>query len=227
VNPLPQASITASTEILCENENVTITSNEAVSYLWNTGATSQSISVNNAGLYHVTITDAKGCHATSGPIELKYIQPLPAVTLLSDCNKIFINQDLLVNWFQNDENIKLNSTLKEFYPSDSGNYHVEIGNQCGTKKSNSIHFIPADPHFITLPNVITPNGDAFNEFFLLDEKLSSSALHVINRWGKEVYYSEEYENNWNGDDLSSGTYYYIISNSCFAEKLKGIISIVR
>lgn len=227
VNPLPHASITASTEILCENGYAIIESNEALSYLWNTGATSQSISVSNAGSYHVTITDANGCHATSDHLELKYIEPLPDVTLLSDCNKIFINQDLYVNWFQNDENIKLDSTLKEFYPPDSGNYHIEISNQCGIKKSNIVHFKPANPHFLSMPNVITPNGDGLNEFFILDEKLSGSALQIINRWGKEVYSSEEYENNWNGDDLSSGTYYYIISNSCFAENLKGVLSIVR
>jgi hypothetical protein len=40
------------------------------SYLWTTGATTQSISVSAAGIYTVTITDAVGC-TTTASIEMK------------------------------------------------------------------------------------------------------------------------------------------------------------
>jgi len=223
----PKATVTVASLKICEGQSEELVSTEAPEYLWNTGATSQSIFANRAGFYYVTITDSNGCRGTSQLVELNYIDPLPDIDLVSDCHRIFINLELNVIWFQNGERIKLDSTLKKFYPSDSGFYHVEASNQCGTRKSNTVHFIPSDPHFITLPNVITPNGDAYNEFFVLDEKLSGSALVVINRWGIEVYSSEQYGNNWNGDDLSSGTYYYVISNSCFPQKLKGVLSIIR
>ena len=49
----------------CGDESITLTSNNAVSYLWNTGATTQSISVQNTGNYSVTITDIRGCSASA------------------------------------------------------------------------------------------------------------------------------------------------------------------
>ena len=34
------------------------------SYLWNNGATTQTIDVNTSGTYHVTVQDANGCDAS-------------------------------------------------------------------------------------------------------------------------------------------------------------------
>lgn len=68
VNPLPVATITASqSTALCPGESVTLTVSSASSYLWNTGATSQSIVVNTAGSYSATVTSADGCTQTSAP----------------------------------------------------------------------------------------------------------------------------------------------------------------
>ena len=55
------------------NSSITLTANNAVSYSWNTGETTQSISVNSIGNYVVTITDPHGCTASAShpvsPIE--------------------------------------------------------------------------------------------------------------------------------------------------------------
>ena len=57
----------------CGEDTITLTASSAVSYLWSTGATSQSISVQDVGVYMVTITDSRGCTATAkhriSPIE--------------------------------------------------------------------------------------------------------------------------------------------------------------
>jgi len=228
VYAFPKATIKVASLSFCEGESEELESNEAVTYQWNTGEISKSINVSNPGSYHVTITDSNGCSTTSDDIELKYTGPLPDILLQSGCDKLFLESEFPIQWFRNNEQLMMMAPdQKEYIPLDSGFYHIEISNLCDTKKSNVIHFIPSDPHFLTLPNVITPNGDAYNEFFVLDEKLSGSALVVINRWGIEVYSSEHYGNNWSGGDLSSGTYFYVISNSCFAEKLKGVISVIR
>ncbi len=33
---------------------------------------------------------------------------------------------------------------------------------------------------------------------------------VYNRWGNLVYQSKDYQNQWDGNGLSEGTYYYIL-----------------
>jgi len=32
-------------------------------------------------------------------------------------------------------------------------------------------------------------------------------LTVVDRWGKTVFESSDYKNNWNGHDLATGVYY--------------------
>lgn len=41
----------------------------------------------------------------------------------------------------------------------------------------------------TVPNVITPNGDQFNEFFTIGNELVGSEINIFNRYGKLVYSS--------------------------------------
>jgi gliding motility-associated-like protein len=59
-------------------------------------------------------------------------------------------------------------------------------------------------------NIITPDGDGKNDFFVIDNATlyPDNELAVFNRWGREVYRRKNYDNTWNGDDLGAGTYYY-------------------
>lgn len=61
----PIAVIIPSATTICPGGNVTLTSNQGISYLWSTGATTQTITVNTAGTYTVTVTFAGGCSATA------------------------------------------------------------------------------------------------------------------------------------------------------------------
>ena len=66
VNALPAAVITANgPTAFCQGGSVTLTANAGSSYLWSTGATTQSITVNNTQDVTVTVTNANGCSATS------------------------------------------------------------------------------------------------------------------------------------------------------------------
>ena len=49
----------------CTGGNVTLTSSAGCSYLWNTGATIQSINVSTSGNYSVTVTSGTGCTASA------------------------------------------------------------------------------------------------------------------------------------------------------------------
>ncbi|MES2389298.1 MAG: hypothetical protein V4543_14955, partial [Bacteroidota bacterium] len=50
---LPVVTAGGSTNISCEGQSVTLTSSSAAAYLWNTGATTQSITVSSVGYYSV------------------------------------------------------------------------------------------------------------------------------------------------------------------------------
>lgn len=65
---------------------------------------------------------------------------------------------------------------------------------------------------IFIPNTITPNGDGRNDKFVIPGigRFPGSALTVYNRWGNLVYQSKDYQNQWDGNGLNEGTYFYIL-----------------
>ncbi len=61
----PTISASGSTTLVCPGKTVTLTSSAGATYLWSTGATTQSIVVSTAGSYSVKVTNATGCQSAS------------------------------------------------------------------------------------------------------------------------------------------------------------------
>nr|WP_295864862.1 gliding motility-associated C-terminal domain-containing protein [uncultured Chitinophaga sp.] len=84
---------------------------------------------------------------------------------------------------------------------------------------------------IFIPNVVTPNGDGKNDNFFIPglSKFPGSAMYIYNRWGNQVYQHKNYDNKWNGDGLSEGTYYYILElrTEQGVRKYKGWVELMR
>ncbi|MDA3944067.1 MAG: gliding motility-associated C-terminal domain-containing protein [Bacteroidetes bacterium] len=80
-------------------------------------------------------------------------------------------------------------------------------------------------------NLITPNGDGFNDVWLIDlNKWRPAKVAVYSRAGRQVFSSNDYDNDWggtyNGNPLPEGTYYYLIEGGN-GDVIKGPISILR
>lgn len=80
-----------------------------------------------------------------------------------------------------------------------------------------------------IPNVITPNGDGSNDFFVIEDldKYPLNELVIYNRYGREVFSQVGYENGWNGNDLSAGVYFYRLVLFREAINFKGFIHLMR
>lgn len=73
---------------------------------------------------------------------------------------------------------------------------------------------------LIVPNGFSPNGDSYNDFFVIKElDTVQGNLVVWNRWGDIVFQADNYSNDWNGtcqsprcigkgEDLPEGTYFY-------------------
>lgn len=86
---------------------------------------------------------------------------------------------------------------------------------------------------IKVPNVITPNGDGKNDVFKVEgiELYKENTLSIFNRWGNEVFRSAGgYKNDWSGNGLSEGTYYYVlklVSREGVSSNVTGYITLLR
>ncbi len=89
----------------------------------------------------------------------------------------------------------------------------------------------SQPVKLEIPNVITPNGDGFNENFVIKgiEHCTKRQLTIRNRAGKIVYRSNAYENNWNGDNCPDGvyTYQFLFNNGSIDQTMSGTLTILR
>ncbi len=90
-------------------------------------------------------------------------------------------------------------------------------NPCSTGGVSGTWQVEWDNCDIIIPNIFTPGtaegsfgkNDTFEIKGLL--KYDGAILAVYDRWGNQVFYSENYDNLWNARDVSSGTHYYLLS----------------
>ncbi|MEX1188762.1 MAG: gliding motility-associated C-terminal domain-containing protein [Bacteroidia bacterium] len=59
-----------------------------------------------------------------------------------------------------------------------------------------------------VPNVVTPNGDGFNDIFYIQGLPRYSKLKIFSNSGKVLYSTSNYRNDWDGTGFESGNYQY-------------------
>ncbi len=88
------------------------------------------------------------------------------------------------------------------------------------------------PTFDNVNSLFSPNGDGMNDYWYIRDldKYGTVQVVVYNRFGKAVYESGSYKNDWdgtmNGNPLPSATYYYMIKSSQRGT-IYGPVNIVR
>jgi len=87
---------------------------------------------------------------------------------------------------------------------------------------------------IIVNNLLTPNGDGVNDTWLIQylDQYTENEVSVYNRNGERVFYTKNYQNNWDGklpnQEVSENTYYYFIKLSKFGKVgfKKGFLTLI-
>ena len=103
--------------------------------------------------------------------------------------------------------------------------------------SATITFLIGEGVACKVPSIFTPNGDNYNDNFVIPCLLDKAAypksqVLIFNRWGDEVYRSSvPYDGNWDGsysgEQLPPDTYFYIVEFGDGSDPLSGYVMIQR
>lgn len=215
-------------------------------YTWSNGSTGPTtlVTPNQTTTYTVTVTDICGTTA-SGNIIVNINNSSLSLSLTAPQFHC-IGEDLVLTptvsggtppliyyWSINGVSTP-NHQAEELIVSNSqsGNYELIIYDACNQSVSFS-QYIDVIGCSITIPNVITPNNDDQNEAFVIAnlEHHPNTKITIYNRWGRVVYKSGNYQNDWKGEGVSGGVYYYVLElvdeNQCENVDCHGFISVMK
>ncbi len=141
---------------ICSGDSIILTSSDASSYLWNTGATTKSITVSQSGDYSVSVKTPMGCSATS-PATTVTVVPLPVSAVIPNGSLSFCKGDSVIlsataatsySWSNGD-------TTQQIVVSNPGKYFVTITNSNGCSATSDTTIVQV----IAAPiAVINPSG---------------------------------------------------------------------
>jgi gliding motility-associated-like protein len=250
-------AIEASTQLGCEPltvqfNNVTPTPSIACEWDFGDGNTAEECNPTHvfteSGLYSIDIrvTFENGC--TYDTVYQQYIEVIPppqAVftaspqpTTINDTQITFYpeSNDAIVQWQWNFGEVSPNTASVEtptvLFPPIPGSYPVELVviNSTGCVDTVSAFVFIESDGTVTLPNIFTPNGDGDNDRFVPFEEFPGKwTLTIFNRWGVEVFATENLSQGWNGDDSPSATYYWVLQprDGQEGESRAGYVTLVR
>ncbi len=244
-------------------------------YFWNVkpiqispGDHSVAVGLSAHQFYSIRVVDPGGCVAQDTFYTKAYPNPLVKITASPDT--AYIQNPHITFSYENlsEDTIKISNSYWEF-DKDQNSYsqpevvHTfdEVGTYmayltvfnpqgCDTLYTHVVDVFPVD---LFIPNVITPNGDGYNDYFVIKAKDASQQgsnrfksdaatqeykplndyyekthLIIFNRLGRKVFESDNYNNNWDGGGLPDGTYFYVLKCQGFKDKkvvYKGSITI--
>ena len=177
------------------------------------------------------------CHTKlTVPVNVTRVEALFTYTIADQYSSILIdfkNQSKGANeylWSFGDGNTSSEFEATHQYEPTGKTLNVQLtainsrGPYCEATSSETI-FIH-EPIFI--PNVFTPNGDQYNEFFEVKGiQKGVWTLSVVNRWGNLVYFSRDYQNNWQAENVAPGVYYYELRNPQDNKSFKGWLTVMK
>ena len=194
----------------CEGESIEISANiNNMSYLWNTGETSESITVSTEGVYTVDVTNLDGCTVTK-TIDVTQLDAPIIAEVYTENNDLVITTENAGDFSYSIDGINYQNA-PVFENLEGGRYTVYVreNSDCGIDTQTFIHFI--------VPKFFTPNNDTYHDTWRLKgiEYYASSEVQIFDRYGKLLFYRKNKPITWDGmfrkQPLPTSDYWYVIN----------------
>jgi gliding motility-associated-like protein len=210
---------------ICLGQSASLSGNGGISYTWSDNVQNGvPFTPANTNVYYLTGSDINGCEAFDSV--LITIVPMPNASFSANPSVGMAPLDVSLtnsssnatfyNWQFGDGSTSVQENSTHIY-TDSGEFVVWLiasNGFCQDSISQLIQVLQPGAPEITVPNVVTPNGDGSNdEWFITTENISELNVIIFNRWGNLVYSGTETSAPFdgktsNGLALPAGVYFY-------------------
>ncbi|MEZ5017118.1 MAG: gliding motility-associated C-terminal domain-containing protein [Flavipsychrobacter sp.] len=214
-----QVNVLQADTTICYGDTLLLsaTVNPSVAKLkWNTEDTTLTTKASAAGRYRLE-ANFDGCIGY-GDV---YVENFPRISIeLGPNREICADEPILLPEIATSEQTDVylwqdGSTDRKFRVKEAGVYYVTVSNHCQTIRDTVTVTVRNCRLFF--PDAFTPNGDGKNDIarFLGDlAYVTEYELHIFNRWGEEVFASNDIKAGWDGTHKGEpavvDTYYYYI-----------------
>lgn len=245
--PGPDATTNFASQTICQGDSVLLNSSGGGSYFWSPSDGLSSAFIANpmakpfvTTLYKVVVQNETLCTDTAAVTINVIIKPEaeagPDINIVegqsSQILATAIGTNVSYNWTPG-INISNAHILQPFVnPANDIVYQLTVSSNdgCGySQDSVRIHVFKK----VIIPNAFSPNNDGINDTWNIKalNTYTDYELSVFNRYGRLVFFTKDYSKPWdgsyNGKNLTSGTYYYLLNLKQHLPMLKGYVVILR
>lgn len=226
VSQLPPPNFLGIDTTLCPQQTITLRPPviDGVVYSWPNGSQSGIFTIAQTGVYSITANAGDCIVLDTIRVNFERAIRLPPDTSICWGRQLTLlpdHTDSRYIW----SNGSRDSTLTV---SQTGTYSVVVPSRyCRLSDSIQVNVVDCS---VSIPNVFTPNGDGKNDTFIIDYNPAVGTvwkLVIYNRWGRLVYQSDAYQNDWSADGLPSALYYYYLSDTSQRQRFKGWVVVLR
>ena len=225
--------------LICKGERAILKADTgAKNYLWSTGDTTTSITVQNPGLYWVIATTPPCSTKADATVNYAVLPSGPVFKNEYLCSKD--NETLEVSAGNSPGHTWLPSgdTATMLTISDTGTYVLQITGSSGCINTDTIHVYQDCPPLLFMPTAFTPNGDLLNDVYLpVGSDIKNYSMNIFDRWGELIFSTSELKSGWDGtfNGLKSpdGCYLYLVhyegqgQNAIIKKDISGTFMLLR
>ena len=186
--------------VLCEGQVLVLDAgNTGATYSWSNGSSAQTLNVHHAGTYTVSVNN--GC--TRNDAIAVFFNPSPAQMAVKEFHTCLDDEPRYVVIDAGNHGSRFDwstgASTQVIMASAYGWYYVHVTNAYDCSGRDSAHVVEYCPATIFVPNTFTPNGDGTNDIFLpLGKSIATMQLLVFDRWGEQIFASDDPETGWDG-----------------------------
>ena len=214
--------------LLCPNEQLVLQpllngfklEDTTTTYLWSTGSTDSSIVVTQPGTYWVQTTINQrfvaGDTLVVDYFPANYTLSLPDTVTFCEGDMATLQAATLPSQYGALTAYLWNtgSTLTGIQVRNPGLYWLTAQTPCSNLADSIWAVQDFCESYLWIPTAFTPDGDGTNDYFIFQGAPEPVKLSIFDRWGNRVFYSDNYQNDWDGsyqgEPLSAGVYTYLI-----------------